>query len=50
VVLALDFANPTIAAVKTACEGRRLDGVQLCESNASVNAAMQNFGTACFGH
>ncbi len=49
VVVTLDFANPIIAAVKAACEGQRLDGIEFCENNQSVNAAEQNFASTCVG-
>ena len=49
VVVALDFANPAIAAVKTACEGQRLDGIQFCGNDANIAAAMNNFGSTCTG-
>ena len=50
VVLAMNFANPTIAAIKVECEGPRLDGIQLCQSNPTIQTAMQNYSTSCGGH
>lgn len=47
IVVAMDFSNPTIAAIRDECEGPRLDGLQLCDNDPTVQAAMQNFGSAC---
>lgn len=49
VVVALDFANPAVAAVKAACEGQRLDGIQFCETDPSISSAEQSFASACVG-
>ena len=49
-VLAMNFANPAIAAIKLECEGPRLDGIQLCQSNPTIQTAMQNYFPSCGGH
>jgi len=49
VVLAMNFATPAIAAIRLQCEGPRLDNIQLCEGNPTIQTATQNYVTSCGG-
>jgi hypothetical protein len=49
VELALDFANPTGAAVRAQCETRAYDRMQFCREDPTLQAAMMNVGPACYG-
>ena len=49
VVLAMNFANPAIAAIRVECEGPRLDNIQLCQSNPTIQTAEQNYLSSCGG-
>jgi hypothetical protein len=47
VVVAMDFSNPAIAAIRTECEGPRLDSIRLCDNNAAIQDALNNYATSC---
>ena len=45
----MNFANPAIAAIRVECEGPRLDNIQLCQSNPTIQTAEQNYLSSCGG-